>query len=224
MHFYEIFLLFFIYSFVGWVVEMVSTYFPDRKIVNRGFLMGPYCPIYGFGCLLISLLLSRYKNDPIVLFVMIIVVCSALEYFVSYILEKIFKARWWDYTKYKYNINGRICLETMIPFGILGCLFVYYLHPFVLNIIGKIPSNVVMAISYILLVVFVIDVIISFSVIGKIHISKKVKTTDDTEEITQKVRSYIANYSKYGNRLMRSFPTLKVFKRVDKAKKKEKNK
>ena len=155
---------------------------------------------------------------------MIIVVCSALEYFVSYILEKIFKARWWDYTKYKYNINGRICLETMIPFGILGCLFVYYLHPFVLNIIEKIPSNVVMAISYILLVVFVIDVIISFSVIGKIHISKKVKTTDDTEEITQKVRSYIANYSKYGNRLMRSFPTLKVFKRVDKAKNKEKNK
>ena len=216
MHFYQVFLLFFIYSFIGWIVEMVSTYFPDRKIVNRGFLMGPYCPIYGFGCLLISVLLSRYKSEPIVLFVMTMLVCSILEYFVSYILEKIFKARWWDYTKYKYNINGRICLETMIPFGIMVCLFVYYLHPAVLSLINKMPVGLVMIISYILLIIFLLDVIISLSVIGKLHISKKVNTTDDTEEITQKVRSYIANYSKFGNRLMKSFPTLKVFTKNDK--------
>ena len=112
-------------------MEVVWNVFTDKKLVNRGFLIGPYCPIYGVGCLLLVFLLGRFKGQPVILFLMSIIVCSILEYSTSYIMEKLFKARWWDYSEYKFNLNGRICAATMIPFGILGVLVVYYLNPIV---------------------------------------------------------------------------------------------
>ena len=109
------FILFIIYAMIGWFIEIINGLIQTKKFVNRGFLIGPYCPIYGVGGILITLLLSKYYDDPIVLFFMGIAVCGILEYLTSYIMEKFFKARWWDYSKRKFNINGRICLETIIP-------------------------------------------------------------------------------------------------------------
>ena len=126
----EYFLLFVIYSVIGWIMEVIYTLVIDKKFTNRGFLVGPYCPIYGVGAVLIIILLSGYKERPIGLFVLAIVICSILEYFTSYIMEKLFKARWWDYSNRKFNINGRICLETMVPFGVIACLIVYIVNPF----------------------------------------------------------------------------------------------
>ena len=105
------FLLFIIYSFMGWLMEIIDNIIVKHKIVNRGFLLGPYCPIYGFGCLSLIFFLSNYKSDPIILFFMAIVICSILEYSTSYIMEKLFKLRWWDYTDKKFNINGRNDIE-----------------------------------------------------------------------------------------------------------------
>ncbi len=107
-------LLFFLYSFLGWCLEVLCKLVSEKKFVNRGFLIGPYCPIYGYGAILMSVLLQKYLDDPFTLFIMIVLICSVLEYFTSFFLEKIFHTRWWDYTKYRFNINGRICLETMI--------------------------------------------------------------------------------------------------------------
>ena len=174
--------------------------------------MGPYCPIYGSGCILIILLLNRYLKDPIVLFVMSMVICSILEYVVSFTLEKLFKARWWDYSDRKFNINGRICLETLIPFGLLGCLLMYVINPFISSLVLKIPSSILNIIAIILFIIFVIDNVISFSIITKIHISTKDIIMDNTEEITKKVREYISKHSRFGKRLMKSFPRLKVLK------------
>ena len=129
------FLLFIIYSFMGWIMEIIDNIIVKHKIVNRGFLLGPYCPIYGFGCLSLIFFLSNYKSDPIILFFMAIVICSILEYSTSYIMEKLFKLRWWDYTDKKFNINGRICAETMIPFGLLGTLVICIINPFFLFVI-----------------------------------------------------------------------------------------
>ena len=122
------FLTFIIYSFVGWIMETLFCFFVTKKMVNRGFLIGPICPIYGVGCMLLIFLLNKYINQPIALFALSIIVCSILEYFTSYIMEKLFKVRWWDYSDKKFNINGRICLETMVPFGILGTLIVYFMN------------------------------------------------------------------------------------------------
>ena len=99
------FLLFIIYSFSGWFIEVISKLIIDKKFVNRGFLIGPYCPIYGIGCMTMVILLTRYLDDIFTLFIMCILLFSILEYLTSYIMEKLFKARWGDYTHFKFNIN-----------------------------------------------------------------------------------------------------------------------
>ena len=104
------FLFFIIYSFLGWIIEVILCSIIEKKIVDRGFLIGPICPIYGCGAVIITLALSSYKDDWIVVFCMAVILAGALEYFTSYAMEKIFHARWWDYSNNKFNINGRICL------------------------------------------------------------------------------------------------------------------
>ena len=98
MSIYKYFLVFIFYSFLGWLMEVILTYSSDKKFVNRGFLIGPYCPIYGWGVLLIMFILKRYLDRPIGLFCMAVIICSVLEYLTSYLMEKLFKARWWDYS------------------------------------------------------------------------------------------------------------------------------
>lgn len=215
------FLLYIIYSMIGWLLEVVWTFITDKKLVNRGFLIGPYCPIYGTGCILMILLLQKYSDDILVLFIMSMLICSILEYATSYFMEKIFKARWWDYSNRKFNINGRICLETLIPFGILGCVLIYALNPFVSKLIKAIPSNVLIIISGIVFIAFLIDNIVSFKVISKIKVSSQKLIEDNTEEITKKVREYISKYSKSGKRLMQSFPNIKILKERFKVKRKD---
>lgn len=115
-------LVFFIYAFAGWIMETTSISIRNKKFVNRGFLIGPVCPIYGYGVVLVSLLLQKYQNDIIVTFFMSIIICGFLEYFTSYFMEIIFKARWWDYSQRKFNINGRVCLENLVLFGLASCV------------------------------------------------------------------------------------------------------
>ncbi len=216
-----IFILFMFYSFLGWIMEIIFTLYKDKTLVNRGFLMGPYCPIYGSGCILIILLLNKYVNDPLALFVMSMVICSILEYMSSYIMEKLFKARWWDYSDRKFNINGRICLETLIPFGLLGCFLMYVINPFISNILLSIPSGILNVLAIILLIIFVVDIITSYSIITKIHLSTRQIVMDNTEEITSKVREYVYNHSKFGKRLVKSFPNIKILDKKYKKKKKQ---
>ena len=139
--FFEYFLSFMLYSFIGWGIEVLLTYSRNKKFVNRGFLLGPYCPIYGCGCLLIIFLLKRYTDNMLVLFILAMVICMVLEYLTSFCMEIIFKARWWDYSDRKYNINGRVCLEYAIFFGIGGTLIMYIVHPFVLGIVNKFSNT-----------------------------------------------------------------------------------
>ena len=196
-------------------MEVIYTKFKDGNWVNRGFLIGPICPIYGSGCILMILFLSRFKNNFIVLFLMAIAICSILEYLTGLLMEKLFNARWWDYSDRRFNINGRICAETMIPFGVLGCLLLYVIDPIVSEYINLIPVNLFNIIAIFIIVLFVLDCILSFSIITKIKQSsklmlKKGKIKDNTEEITKKVKEYIINYSKHGKRIMMSFPQFKV--------------
>lgn len=200
-----LFLLFIIYSFLGWCMEMVVCYFATRKWVNRGFLIGPVCPIYGWGCLLIILLLNRYLNDPLVLFVMSMVLCSLLEYYTSYLMEKLFKARWWDYSHKKYNINGRICLDNILAFGILGLLMMYFINPFVVDILELVNTKALNIIAIAIFIVFVIDNIISLKVISGFKKVAKSIHKDSTEEITKKVREILSNQGKLYRRLVSAF-------------------
>ena len=200
-----LFLLFIIYSFLGWCMEMVVCYFATRKWVNRGFLIGPICPIYGWGCLLIILLLKRYLDDPLVLFGMSMVLCSLLEYYTSYLMEKLFKARWWDYSHKKYNINGRICLDNILAFGILGLLMMYFINPFVVKMLGFVSTKVLNIVAIIIFVIFLVDSIVSLKVISGFKKVAKSIHKDSTEEITKKVRKILSKQGKLYRRLVSAF-------------------
>ena len=200
-----LFLLFLIYSFLGWIMEMVVCYFATKKWVDRGFLIGPICPIYGSGCLLIILLLNKYLEDPLVLFVMAMLICSLLEYFTSYIMEKLFKARWWDYSHKKYNINGRICLDNILAFGILGLLMMFVINPFVVKMLGYISTNILNIVSLVLFIVFVIDLVVSLKIISGFKNVAKSIHKDSTEEITKKVKEILSKRGKLYKRLVSAF-------------------
>lgn len=208
------FLLFLIYSSMGWLMEVIGEYMQTKRIVNRGFLVGPYCPIYGWGCIAMIILLSKYMNNYLVFFIMAILICSILEYFTSFFMEKIFHARWWDYSQRKFNINGRICLETMIPFGILGSIILYIVNPFFLNILNGIPTNILNTISIILLILFIADNIVSFNVIYKFKSTMKTVELDGTAEITQRVREVLMTKNWLFRRLIKAFPNLKNHKEL----------
>ena len=209
-NFCYIFLLFLMYSFLGWIVEIIDILILDRKIINRGFLIGPICPIYGVGCLLMIHLLSRFIDTPVALFILSIFIFMTLEYLTSYAMEKMFNCRWWDYSNFKFNLNGRICLETTIPFGIGGMLVMYVINPFFNKVLGLINHKVVIILGIVLLVIFVIDYIVSFFVIGKVKKAIKGKFKDDTDEVNKKVREYLTNLSPLTKRLMESFPNLRI--------------
>ncbi len=199
------FLLFIFYAFLGWCVETVYCFYKTKKLVNRGFLIGPICPIYGFGCLGMIVLLRKYNEDPLALFVMSILICSILEYFTSYLMEKLFKARWWDYSDKKFNINGRICLENMCLFGLLGLLVIYGINPLISNFLGIFNYFWLYMLALIVLVLFIIDNIISFKVIsGFKNVAKSIKK-DSTEEITKKVKELLIRRGGLYKRLVTAF-------------------
>lgn len=199
------FVLFIIYSFMGWCMEMMVCYYASKKWVNRGFLIGPVCPIYGYGCLIITILLKRYLGDPIVLFVMAVVLCCILEYFTSYLMEKLFKARWWDYSNRKFNLNGRICLENAVLFGVLGLLLSYIINPFVVRMLGFVPTMVFNIFAIILLIVFLVDNIISLKIISGFTKVAKTIRKDSTEEITKKVKEILVKQGYLYKRLVSAF-------------------
>lgn len=208
------FLLFIIYSVLGWIMEVTCKLIQYKRFINRGFLIGPYCPIYGCGGILITLLLNRYISDPFVLFVMAILLCGTLEYLTSWFMEKAFKARWWDYSQRKFNLNGRVCLGTIIPFGILGLFISYISNPFLLGKIYQIPEIWLNIISGTILVIFIIDNIVSGIVVRflkktEVSVSKK---EDNTEEITKQVREILGQKSALHRRLMNAYPKLQSVK------------
>lgn len=215
--------MFIIYSFIGWIIEIITEYIHHKRFVNRGFLIGPYCPIYGTAAVLMIILLNKYLKDPLALFVMAVVICSIIEYFTSYIMEKLFNARWWDYSNNKFNINGRICLETMIPFGFGGIILMYFINPFIVKLLSFIPTTFLNVIAIIIFILFLIDNIISFKIILGFKNTTFVEEKDNTAEITSRVKETIMKKSKFNKRLIKSFPNLKVSNKLRKYKNNKKN-
>ena len=211
MTFKIILLSFFTFSFFGWIAEIIYTRITDKEWVNRGFLVGPICPIYGIGCIL-TLILFTNKEDIVSVGLKIMAICAILEYFTSYIFEKIFHARWWDYSEKKFNINGRICLETLILFAIFGVLFVFVVNPVTSKMFNMIPDRLYYIILILLLIIFITDILISSKIIFKFrnYTKKNSKNLDRTEEISKLVRKKISEKSKLLKRLLKAFPHIKA--------------
>jgi len=207
------FALFFIYSVIGFVVETLYVMITskDKKIVDRGFLIGPYLPIYGFGAIIMALYLSQYKDNAITVFLLGLIICSVLEYLTSYIMELLFKTRWWDYSNNKFNLNGRICGFNSILFGLGGILIIYFLDPLIVNLLSKIPTNIFNAVFVFCFIIFISDFIISINVINDF---KKTLTSidlkkDSTIEFSKAVKDKIVkNHMILQKRLFDAFPDI----------------
>lgn len=150
-------LLFFFVSFLGWLWEVCLYLIKERQFVNRGILTGPWLPIYGAGALLLYFLLSRWKHKPVIVFFVSMTVCSLLEYFAGYFLEKMWGVKWWDYSGMPFNLNGHICLLSCLMFGAGGVILISFLIPLYAALYQKTPARVRMTFGLLILLLFVAD-------------------------------------------------------------------
>lgn len=125
----QLILYFFFYAFLGWVLETCYCSVLERKYVARGFLYGPICPIYGVGVLLMVLFFTPLTGQPVLFYLTAVVVMSSWEYLVGWALETITHVKYWDYSHFRFNLHGRICLPISLTWGILSYLVIFWLHP-----------------------------------------------------------------------------------------------
>lgn len=149
---------FFIYAFLGWCAEVMFHTIITGKWVNRGFLNGPLCPIYGFGMMLILLALDPLKNNIVLLFVGAVLLTSGLEFLTGWVLKNLFHLTWWDYSKRPFNLGGYICLEFSLMWGVGGVIIVKLIQPLVQQFVQSIPYVV----SLIFLAIFIIILLLDF--------------------------------------------------------------
>lgn len=190
------FLMFICYAFFGWCFECVHMAITTKEIVNRGYLNGPIVPVYGIGLTLIVTLLSGFKDNFILLFFLALLIIATVEYLTSVVLEKIFKIRWWDYTNYKFNLNGRICLNTMTIFIIGAMIMIYLVNPTIIRLLNLLNTKWLTIIATILLILFLIDNILSFKVAKQFVTTSNSKRLDKTPDIRKYTRSLIFKNTK----------------------------
>lgn len=156
------FIIFFIGCIIGWIYEELFFYFVDNILENRGFMYGPYLPVYGFGALFMLLFLKPLKKYPPLVFILSMLVTGVLEYFTGYMMYFIWHKRWWDYTGLFLNIDGYVCLRSVITFAIGGIALIYFIEPFIKDRFVKCPRKVAVAVCIIIAVVMLTDLTLSF--------------------------------------------------------------
>lgn len=213
------FLLFIIYSFIGWALEVALGLVIEKrhKPVNRGFLIGPICPIYGFGAIIMTLIVGK-ADGVLEIFCVCFLSGAIIEYLTSYIMEKLFHVRWWDYSDKAFNVNGRICLQCLIMFGILGVLAIKILNPLTFGLLNNIPEVPRLAIAIIVFIIMLADILISLWLIIKCRVTVGTSERDATEEITENVRKVMMEKGKLNRRLAKAFPDMQAKKKTPRKK------
>ncbi len=165
INFRYLLLYFFIYAFIGWLLETFYALSTLGHFVKRGFLYGPLCPIYGWGAIILISGLKKYKSNSFKLFFYSAIVFSVFEYFAGFALDALFSAKWWDYTNDFMNLNGRISIFYSFAWGIIALIFINHIHPFieknVNKITKKIPDIVQQLFINVAVVIWIIDTILS---------------------------------------------------------------
>ena len=158
---YELTMLFFAFAMIGWVWEVFLHVMFDGELVNRGTLFGPWLPIYGVGGALVTSLLRRLASRPIAVFFASSALCAAIEFAASVYLEAVYGLRWWDYSAYTFNIDGRVCLETTVGFGLGCCIALYCAAPAIADRLGRLPQSTRRALCAVLILLFAADFVCS---------------------------------------------------------------
>lgn len=189
MTFIKIYICFFIYSIIGWIWEsFLCSSVELKKLVNRGFFLGPYCPIYGLGATL-SYLLLRDIGSATLIFILASIVSCTIEYIVGYILEKIFKDRWWNYDNYPFQLHGRVCLYGLVIFGLANVVIVKFSTPFLMFSLSVIKDSILIGLAISISLVSFVDLIITISARKKLN----KKLSNIHERLEEKADIYFEN-------------------------------
>lgn len=225
----KIIFYFIIYSFLGWCLESIYKTIIFKKPTNSGFLYGPFCPMYGIGAILM-IWAGQLSNNPIVIFIMAFLIFSVWEYLVAVIIEKLFKTKYWDYSKLKFNIQGRVCLKNSLYWGILGVLLIYIIQPVINNFTDMIPHDILVYVDVILMIAILVDTVITIFRI--MFIDKKIRQVLEIgETIKEKIaelknseimeKAHIDNLQKLISdlKVKQDILKIKIYKRVIRLKK-----
>ena len=205
----DLILLFFVFSFVGWCIEVVLKYRQYHRFINRGFLTGPWLPIYGSGAVLITVamqLVSRWDDGYGTTFAVSFFLCGALEYGASWFMEKRFHARWWDYSQKPMNLHGRVWIGNLILFGLGGVLIFKILDPLLLPQFARLRLPAKEIVAGVLAAVFIADFIVSHFVLQLVKRSVEHSEADNTEAIGREVRLLLHDRSVFYRRFADAYP------------------
>lgn len=208
---YQIVFFFFIYAFLGWCTEVIYACVNSGKFVNRGFLNGPYCPIYGFGVVAVVMCIYPVKGNLPVLFFGSVILTTALEFVTGFILEKIFNEKWWDYSDEHFNIKGYICLKFSLMWGLACIIVVRVIHPLIIKFVDFVPRLIGIIIISVLSAGILSDIIITVLAIMKIRknirliqsISDEMRNISDFtgEKIYDKVSTIMEKNEEYKEKI-----------------------
>lgn len=208
---YQIVFFFFIYAFLGWCTEVIYACVNSGKFVNRGFLNGPYCPIYGFGVVAVVMCIYPVKDNLPVLFFGSVILTTALEFVTGFILEKIFNEKWWDYSDEHFNIKGYICLKFSLMWGLACIIVVRVIHPLIIKFVDFVPRLIGIIIISVLSAGILSDIIITVLAIMKIRknirliqsISDEMRNISDFtgEKIYDKVSTIMEKNEEYKEKI-----------------------
>lgn len=200
---------FIIYSFCGWLLETITKTIAQKKFVNSGFLYGPICPIYGIAAVMMLKVLDTFRGNYLLTFIVSFLVFSVWEYFVGWFLEKVFHTKYWDYSYYKINIQGRICLINSLTWGFLGVAFIEIIHPIVGYLLQLIPNMIINGVMIIATSISILDCIITIIKINKINISMK-KLEEVSKIIKEKIEELKTLPNKAGKKAKENKEKLKT--------------
>ncbi|SCY45679.1 Uncharacterized membrane protein [Pseudobutyrivibrio sp. AR14] len=212
-------LVFFVFSFVGWCIEVTLKYRQFGRFINRGFLIGPWLPIYGCGAALITLTvagLTPVERGIGTTFAISLIVCGLIEYMASYFMEKKFHARWWDYSQKPMNLNGRVWIGNLILFGIGGVAIIHIVNPFLYGLFDSLSLVSREIIAGCLSVIFLADYSVSHFVLKLVKIGVESSEADNTEAISNDVKLLLSDRSIFYRRFANAYPD--VIYRTEKVK------
>lgn len=211
--FYEFVIMAFIFSILGWIMEVSLKFIQYHRFINRGFLIGPYCPIYGFGVVGVTILVGGLigrEGTYAETFMAGFVICGFLEYMTSFYMEKMFHARWWDYSSKPMNLNGRIWIGNLILFGLASVIIVKWIAPHYFDFIETWNPFLLGVFAWAILVCMLFDYVISHFLMN--IVKKEIDTTDgdNTEEISIQVHALLQNKNLLLRRIYQAYPEFKV--------------
>ena len=191
MSIYYSILYFFVYGFLGWCTEVIFAAFKQHRFVNRGFLNGPICPIYGVGVTLVIACLEAFQSNLLLLYISSVILATVLEGVTGWAMDKLFHNKWWDYSKLPFNIGGYVCLLFSLIWGVACVFIVYFVHPLIHQVLSLIPHTAGIALIAILGIALLSDIIVTTSAIVKFnqYLERLKHITDELHAISNQIGS-----------------------------------